>query len=280
VGETVDSRSLKGTTRQFRHPQAMSESSDRLSNPIAIQAASMLLEHLFAPFVKAIDGIEFAIEYKLAEGQAGGDIVDVYEFDNRSVAFSVADISGKGLQAAMHAGMIKYGLRAYASAGFVAEQVMRFMNRLISENNEYENTEAFASAFFAHIDVDRNTLVYASAAHDSVIVAEPDAYPRALEVTGPLLGIFTDEADYVQHTLQIHPGMIMVAVTDGVTEAHKDAADLFGTDRLIQLVDEHRGRPVDFLATEICRSALAHCGGDVHDDIAILAVRFLDTASA
>jgi phosphoserine phosphatase RsbU/P len=238
----------------------------------------MLLEHLFAPFVKTIDGIEFAIEYRLAEGQAGGDIVDVYEFDNRAVAFSVADISGKGLQAAMHAGMIKFGLRAYASAGFVAEQVMRFLNRLMCENNKYESTEAFASAFFAHIDVDRNTMVYASAAHDSVIVAEPDTFPRTLDVTGPLLGIFGEGAEFTQHTLQLYPGMIMVAVTDGVTEAHKDADDLFGTNRLIQLLDENRDRPIDVLAAEICKSALAHCGDEVRDDIAILAVRFLETS--
>lgn len=240
----------------------------------------MLLEHLFAPFVKTIDGIEFAIEYRLAEGQAGGDIVDVYEFDNRAVAFSVADISGKGLQAAMHAGMIKYGLRAYASAGFVAEQVVRFMNRLLCENNKYEGTEAFASAFFAHIDVDRNTMVYSSAAHESVVVAEPDKPPRTLDVTGPLLGVFGEGTDFLQHTLQLYPGMIMVAVTDGVTEAHTSADDLFGSDRLIQLVDENRNRPMSHLASEICKSALSFCGGEVRDDMAILAVRFLRTSNA
>ena len=242
----------------------MSNLSDRLSNPIAVQAAAMLLEHLFAPFVKTIDGIEFAIEYRLAEGQAGGDIVDVYEFDNRAVAFSVADISGKGLQAAMHAGMIKYGLRAYASAGFVAEQVVRFMNRLLCENNKYEGTEAFAS----------------SAAHESVVVAEPDKPPRTLDVTGPLLGVFGEGTDFLQHTLQLYPGMIMVAVTDGVTEAHTSADDLFGSDRLIQLVDENRNRPMSHLASEICKSALSFCGGEVRDDMAILAVRFLRTSNA
>ncbi len=244
-----------------------------------MEAAAMLLEHLFAPFVKNVDGIEFAIEYRLAEGQAGGDIVDVYEFDNRSIAFSMADISGKGLQAAMHAGMIKYGLRAYASAGFVAEQVMRFIDRLIRENNAYENTEAFASAFFAHVDVDRNTLVYSSAAHESVVVAYPDAYPRALEVTGPLLGIFLEDTNHVHHTLKLHAGMILVAVTDGVTEAHTNPMDLFGMDRLIRVVDENRSQSMRFLASQICENALASAGGTVRDDMAILAVRFLRAGS-
>lgn len=252
----------------------MSDQPDRIATPVGVQAASMLLEHLFAPFVKNIDGIEFAIEYRLGEGHAGGDIVDVYEFDNRSVAFSVADISGKGLQAAMHAGMIKFGLRAYASAGFVAEQVMRSMNRLLRENNKYEKTEAFASTFFAHIDVDRNSMVYSSAAHQPVIVAEPDSFPRALDVTGPLLGVFDDDADFLQHTLHLVPGMILVAVTDGITEAHKNPVDLFGLDRLIRLVEEKRSQSMRHLASEICRHALEFTGGEVRDDMAILAVRF------
>lgn len=253
----------------------MSDQSGRLSHPVGVQAAAMLLEHLFAPFVKKIDGIEFAIEYRLGEGQAGGDIVDVYEFDNRAVAFSVADISGKGLQAAMHAGMIKFGLRAYASAGFVAEQVMRSMNRLLRENNKYESTEAFASTFFAHIDVDRNSMVYSSAAHQPVVIAESESYPRALDVTGPLLGVFDDDGDFAQHTIQITPGMILVAVTDGVTEAHKVPEDLYGLDRLNKVVDENRTQPMRHLAAEICRHALEFSGGEVRDDMAILAVRFL-----
>jgi serine phosphatase RsbU (regulator of sigma subunit) len=72
----------------------------------------------------------------------------------------------------------------------------------------------------------------------------------------------------------------MVAVTDGVTEAHKKADDLFGSNRLIQLIDENRNRTMDFLATEICERALSHCGGEGRDDIAVLAVRFLRTSNA
>jgi hypothetical protein len=78
-------------------------------------AAKVLVEHLFARGTAQIAGVEYAVGYRLAHGLTGGDIVDVYHFDNNAVSFSIADISGKGTEAAVHAALVKYGLRAYAS---------------------------------------------------------------------------------------------------------------------------------------------------------------------
>jgi hypothetical protein len=76
-------------------------------------AAQVLIEHLFANTDTQIPEVSYAVSYRLAEEFIGGDIVDVYHFDNDCVAFAIADISGKGARAAVHAALIKYGLRAY-----------------------------------------------------------------------------------------------------------------------------------------------------------------------
>ena len=67
--------------------------------PATSEAAQILVEHLFAQSDSSIPGVSYAVTYKLAEGHAGGDIIDIYHFDNDSVAIAIADISGKGTQA-------------------------------------------------------------------------------------------------------------------------------------------------------------------------------------
>ena len=78
-----------------------------LSDNATAIAAKALAEHLFANSDRSIAGISYALKYKLAEGHVGGDLIDVYHFDNDEVAIAVADIAGKGTQAAVQAAMIK-----------------------------------------------------------------------------------------------------------------------------------------------------------------------------
>jgi len=258
-----------------RPPAVSVRSDDRGSMPMSGAAAAMLVEHLFTPGQQELPGIEYAVEYKLAEGRAGGDIVDVYEFDNESVAFSVADISGKGVQAAVHAAMVKYGLRAYASVGFVAEKVLQALDRLYLENNAYEQRESFATAFFGHVDKERKTMIYASAAHDCVVMARPGERPSTLEVTAPLIGVFEDQQElFHQRIVNIEPGCVLVAVTDGVTEARRLGQELFGMQRLCDIVDRARHQSMAELARLIVEQSVAFCGDRAHDDMAVLAARF------
>lgn len=248
---------------------------DRLKHEVSAAAAHMLVEHLFTPGTQEVPGVEYAVEYKLAQGRAGGDIVDVYQFDNESVAFSVADISGKGVQAAIHASMIKYGLRAYASIGLVAETVLRSLDRLYLENSAYEGSESFATVFFGHVDKERRNMVYASAAHNSALVMDPGKTSRRLEVTAPLLGVFDDQQHlFNQMIIPLSAGSVLVVVTDGVTEARTDDFEFFGLTRLATVMERERHQPMAKLAHAIITESLAFAGGRAHDDMAVLAVRF------
>lgn len=144
------------------------------------RAAEVLIRSLFSPSQHAIDGIEYHVAYALAEGAVGGDIVDVYHFDNGNVALSIADISGKGVAAAVHAALVKYGLRCYASEGLTAERVLRSLDRAYVENNAFERTESFSSAFFAIVDKDRRILTYANAGHEPVFLCRPGMRLKSL----------------------------------------------------------------------------------------------------
>jgi phosphoserine phosphatase RsbU/P len=232
-------------------------------------AARALAEHLFANSDRSIAGISYAVKYKLAEGHVGGDLIDVYHFDNDEVG-----IAGKGTQAAVQAAMIKYGLRAYASHGLSPERVLRSLDRLYLENNAYESRDSFASVFFGKLDPTRRLFHYACAAHEPVILVQPQQPARMLEITAPLIGVFDDQHHlFKQAFVHLEVDSLLVATTDGVTEARDDDGKFFGLERLVALVTECRELPVGEIVDRVLLETEEHCQGRRRDDIAIIAVR-------
>lgn len=239
-------------------------------------AAEILIEHLFANTDARIPGITYAVAYRLAEEFIGGDIVDVYHFDNNSVAFSIADISGKGARAAVHAALIKYGLRAFSSHGLAPERALRSLDRLYLENNNFEQNESFATVFFGLVDPKRKVMTYASAGHEPVIVVQPDLTVEVLAPTAPLIGVFDDQHHlFTQDLVRVSPGTLFVATTDGVTEARASGGEMFGMERFIELVKANFDRDLKELVELVIDRAQAFSAGRLVDDMAIVAARFL-----
>ncbi|MBD5655510.1 MAG: serine/threonine-protein phosphatase [Candidatus Eremiobacteraeota bacterium] len=239
-------------------------------------AAKVLVEHLFARGNRTIGGVDYAVGYQLAHGLTGGDIVDVYHFDNDAISFSIADISGKGTEAAVHAAMVKYGLRAYASHGLTPESVLRALDRLYLENNAFERTESFASVFFGMVDVSRRIMTYASGGHEPAALLLPGEPIRLLAPTAPLIGVFDDQHHlFKQSFCELPPGALFVATTDGVTEARAPDRSFFGVERFLALVEECANEPVTTLVESIISRARTFSDGNLRDDVAVLATRFL-----
>ncbi len=239
------------------------------------EAAQVLVEHLFAQTDKNIPGVSYAVTYKLAAGDVGGDIVDVYHFDNDSVAFSIADIEGKGTQAAVHAALIKYGLRAYCSQGLNPERVLRELDRLYLENNTFERVDSFASVFFGLVDPSRRLMHYASAGHEPALMIYPNGRSVVLEPTAPIIGVFDDQHHlFKQRYIELEPGTLFVASTDGVTEARNAQGELFGMERLIECALVHRGESEKLIVQKLLEQTEEFCKGRRRDDIAIIAARF------
>jgi phosphoserine phosphatase RsbU/P len=240
------------------------------------EAAKVLVEHLFAQGNIPIPGVSYAVGYKLAEGPTGGDIVDVYHYDNNCIAFAIADISGKGPHAAVNAALIKFGLRAYSSEGMTPERVIRALDRLYLENNAFEQTESFASVFFGVVDPTRRLMTYTNAGHEPVLLIAPNGTSRVLPPTAPLVGVFDDQHHlFRQAFAEIVPGTLFVGATDGVTEARDKNGELFGMDRLIAAAVANRGAAEPDIVQAIVDATMAFCIGMPRDDIAIAVVRFL-----
>ena len=236
-------------------------------------AAQMLVRHLFARATQPISGLSYDVAYRHAARTIGGDIVDVFHYDSGAAAFSVADIAGKGTQAAVSAAMVKYGLRATISQGFTAEAVLRALDRLMLENNAFEGSDCFASVFLAIIDAERRALTYASAGHEPVVIVEGGAI-RVLAPTAPLVGVFDDQHHlFRQRLIELEPGATIVAATDGVTEARSRTGEFYGMERFVALIARCAREPVSSIPGILIAAVEEFSDGHITDDIGLFAVR-------
>lgn len=239
-------------------------------------AADALVNTVFGGTHHRIPRIRYATAYKLAEGMTGGDIIDVFHYDNDHVSFAIADIAGKGTQAAVHAAMIKYGLRAFVSNGSTPEKIIRSLDRLYLENNAFEGTDSFATVFLGIVDQSRRLLHYTNAAVESIIVVHSDGRCARLAPTAPLVGILEDQHHlFKQSFVALEEGTLLVAATDGVTEARNTKGAQLGMATIQETVVNRRHESEASIAAALLAEVEAFADDKRRDDIAIMVARFL-----
>jgi serine phosphatase RsbU (regulator of sigma subunit) len=243
-------------------------------------AARILVEHLFEQTFSPISGIDIGTAYVLADdnSRVGGDLIDVYQFNNGSAAISIADISGKGMQAAARAALVKYGLRAYVSSGLTPAQVLRNLNVLYMETLAFSplDSDSFVSVFLGIIDPERQVMCYASAGHDPVIFMSRNGDPTSLPPTAPIVGVLEESQKFFhQRYVNLQPGTsTLVLGTDGLTEARAPDGSFIARQAIMARVHSNRERSAQEHADDLLDSTYEFCGNKPQDDIAIVVARF------
>ncbi len=153
---------------------------------------------------------------------------------------------------------------------------MRAMDRLYLENSTFEHIESFASVFLGMVEPNRRIMTYCNAGHEPAIVVHPQLEPEVLAPTAPIIGVFDDQHHlFRQGSIELWPGSLLVATTDGVTEVRNDRHEFFGMEGLIDCVRRHRDDEppaiVDAIIAAISRFSERPWG----DDAAILVARFV-----
>jgi serine phosphatase RsbU (regulator of sigma subunit) len=209
----------------------------------------------------------------------GGDLVDVFHHGDGSTAIAVVDITGHGVAAAMHAGLIKHALRAYVSQGSTVLRAVRALNHLCIESSAFDGIEdLFATLFFGIIDRDRRTLTYLSAGHRTAYVIAPFKV-TALDVCAPIIGLLDDGREFSARTITLSAGDIIAVVTDGFTEARNTRGEFLGSEALADVVLAEPDRSAQMCAEAITQRAYDYTQQDNHDDIAALVVKIVNAAT-
>jgi len=197
----------------------------------------------------------------------GGDLFDVHRIDDRRCLVVVADVSGKGLDAAVDTAFVKFSLRALVEEYHDPSTLLRKFNTSFIKSVRDETS--FVSLFAGVLDVQSLTLRYASAGHSPVYLRR-GLTVRQLPVTGPLIGLRSeDDFPAIEEQLAAHDTLVLA--TDGFTEARDTAGmmiDDAGAMRIISDAPRHPQKLADYIVAAVTRAS----GGRIADDLALLVI--------
>jgi serine phosphatase RsbU (regulator of sigma subunit) len=199
----------------------------------------------------------------------GGDFFDYVDLPNGRFGFIVGDVAGKGSPAALLAaaalGMFSAEATYQAST---ASLISRLNGALVRRGIE----SRFLTTFYGILSRD-GSFTYTNAGHNAPLVVSPSGI-RRLTAGGVVLGLF-DHVPFEEETIQLQSGDLVIAFSDGVTEALNTGGDEFSDDRLIACVERHRADPPQVLLDAVVAEVRAFCGeATQYDDVTIVAVRF------
>lgn len=221
-----------------------------------------------------VEGLEYRALYRPADAAhgLGGDWYSVMALPGGRTYLSIGDVVGHGLLSVEDMAQLRSTGNAYVHLGMNTGQVLTEMNRFAASQIEGD----FATNFVAIFDPGRSTLSYSSAGHLPPLLrrAATGEVVQLADAAGPMLGPF-DDAVYVQATVAVEPGDVLVMYTDGLVE-HYDEDLRAGIAHLQHVLEAW---PPEALLD--CEALARDVAPDTHDDdLSLLLVRFLRTAEA
>jgi PAS domain S-box-containing protein len=210
-----------------------------------------------------VDGLALHRNYVAGDraAEVGGDWYDAMPLPDGSLLFSIGDVAGKGLDAAVLMASMRTAIRVAGLQGLDPASVLSAANALLA----LEQPGRFVTAFVGRIDAERRQLTYASAGHPPPLIRS-GATVRVLELGDPPLGVW--EGPFTAHAVDLCAPWLLVAYTDGLIER---TGDVVAGERALREVVLHDGiihavDPAAFVQQRLVR-------GVVRDDTAILTVR-------
>lgn len=199
--------------------------------------------------------------------QVGGDLYDYFAVDDENLLFAVADVSDKGIPAALFMARLGGLLRVLAAGAKTPERILREINAHLAADND---ACMFVTIGCGVLEVGTGRLRYASAGHEPPWLRTAEGIVRPLAVeNGPAIGIEAS-VEYSWTDVVIVPGDTLVLFTDGVTEAMTPDGSEFGSDRLAAVLREAADGSPDELVRRVVDTVAA--SARVLDDLTVLAL--------
>jgi len=224
-------------------------------------------EALFPRQFPADSGLEFSAICVPAAG-ISGDYYDVLQPGDGRLVFAVADVSGKGLSAAILMSNVHAGLRILADAGHSPSELCAQLNRHLCRFTE---AHRFATLFYAEWNPGDRRLTYVNAGHTVPILTSAQGCHR-LESGGVPIGLLPN-SNFCAGTATLNPGDLVVLYSDGITEAGVLESRPFGESRLEAVIQAHRDEPLAEIQSQVLSAVRDWTRSEPEDDMTLLLVR-------
>ena len=240
---------------------------------IATQIQADMLPRIFPAFPERHEFDLFASMDPAKE--VGGDFYDFFLIDDDHLALVMADVSGKGVPAALFMVIAKTLIKNRAQMGGSPAEILRFVNGQLCEGNE---AELFVTVWLAIIEISTGKGMAANAGHEHPAIRRANGqYELAIYRHSPAVATM-EGIRFREHDFELHPGDRLFVYTDGVPEATDANNELFGTDRMLTALNaDPEAAPVQLLRN--VRTAIDAFVGDApqFDDITMLGFHYIGT---
>ncbi len=228
------------------------------------------LQSAFFALPPRVPGVEFAHLYHSATAgaQVGGDFFDVMEVSPGRVGMAIGDVSGHGVGVSTFAMLVRSSMHVNALQAPSPHRVLSATNDVVLRSI----FGGYASAFFGLLDTSDGSLAYCSAGHPEPVLVSERARPRLLTAHELVLGVQPDVA-YADHAVSLDADDTLLLYTDGLVEACDSKGRRFGPERLLASVERSAELSLERMPESVFLDAFSFAGGELADDVAILAVR-------
>lgn len=232
---------------QIENASLFSEQLEKQRFEREAKAAADIQKRLLPRTKPIIEGYAFE-SYNEACYECGGDYFDCLPLGEGRTGVVLADVAGKGMGAAMLMAVIQATLQARAGTGTAADALAQQLGAAIARSAP---SNRYATLFLMDLNHATNTVSYVNAGHaPSPFLVRADGETRELKPGGTPLGLFPD-ATYPVIDLELHPGDLIFACSDGVTDLENPDEEMFGEERLERFLRERAGRPIAEIQREL-----------------------------
>ena len=227
-----------------------------------LRIASQIQEELMPKVLPVVPGYAFHA-FQMQCKMVGGDLYDAALLRDGRVLILLADVSGKGMGAALLASNILSAFRMLR--GNTDFDVAEATTRVNAQLHGSSRSGDFATLFLALLDANNHTLTYVNAGHNSPLLVRNDGTIEYIEATGMPIGVF-DGVGWESRTVTLAAGDRLLVFTDGIPEAINAAEDFYSDERLEKFTVDHRAEPSDVFATALINDVSQFVGDAPRSD--------------
>ena len=203
--------------------------------------------------------------------EVGGDFYDFYLLDDNHLVILIADVSDKGIPAAMFMMQAKTVLKNYAESGLSIDEIFNKANNKLCENNK---ADMFVTVWMGILDITTGVIEYVNAGHDYPAVRHNNGLFEFHKEKPNLVLACMEDMNYVKHEIKLEKGDEIFLYTDGVTEATSLDKELYGEDRLLNILN----KDMELSREDVCKKVKSDIDGFVgeasqFDDITMLTLK-------
>jgi sigma-B regulation protein RsbU (phosphoserine phosphatase) len=249
-----------------------------------IEIAREVQNQLFPRALPPAESLQLAAVCRPAR-LISGDYYDYARLHDANIAFAIGDVAGKGISAALLMATVQSSMRAQLRAGRELAaaaghgggsapvlSTASLVTRLNQQLYAFTPPEKFATFYFALYDDNTGMLKYTNAGHLPPILIRDGTVMR-LDVNGTVVGAFSF-SQYGESTLQMKRGDLLVCFTDGITEPENEFGEMFGEDRLAELLLKHADREPEEIMNAVLETVRVWTGSpELQDDMTLLLAR-------